>query len=119
MRDSALLSANAAYYRAFEAADADAMDRVWADGEDAVVIHPGWEAIGGADAVRESYHRIFAGGERLRIGIQVLHVDVHGDIGRITLVEHVYPPGHPRPVARVACTHLFRKVDGEIGRAHV
>lgn len=112
MRDDALLAANAAYYRAFEAADAAAMDLVWADGEDAIVIHPGWEVIGGAEAVRESYHRIFAGGERLRIGVQLLHVDQHGEIGRLTLIEHVFAPGERRAVARVACTHLFRKVEG-------
>lgn len=107
--DRELLAANSAYYAAFEARDAAAMDEIWADGPDALCVHPGWDICAGATQVRTSYHRIFAGGQRLQVRLALVHVDVHGDIGRVTCVEHVSVPELDEEIGRVACTNLFRR----------
>ncbi len=107
-----LIAANDAYYRAFEAADPLAMDAVWAGGPDDICVHPGWDVCTGAINVRNSYRRIFATGERLRVRLGAVRVDIHGDIGRVTSVEHVYVPELKAVVGRVACTNLFLRVEG-------
>jgi hypothetical protein len=107
-----LLAANAAYYSAFEAADPLAMDDVWSGGEDDVCVHPGWDVCSGSVNVRNSYRRIFSTGERLRVQLGGVRVDIHGDIGRVTAVEHVYAPEVRAMVGRVACTNLFLRVEG-------
>src|SRR5690349_18059853 len=46
-----LLAANAAFYAAFNAKDAAAMDAVWSSRTDASCIHPGWNLLSGREAV--------------------------------------------------------------------
>ena len=107
-----LLAANDAYYRAFEKADPLAMDDIWSGGPDDICVHPGWELCLGPINVKNSFRRIFATGERLTIHLGSIRADIHGDIGRVTTVEHVYAPAHRAMVGRVACTNLFLRVEG-------
>lgn len=107
-----LVAANDAYYRAFEAADPLAMDQIWAGGPDDMCVHPGWDVCAGAINVQNSFRRIFSTGERLRIRLGTVHVDIHGEIGRITSIEHVYVPDLKAIVGRVACTNLFLRIEG-------
>jgi hypothetical protein len=39
--------ANASFYRAFEALDLQAMEQLWAHGEDVRCVHPGWPMLSG------------------------------------------------------------------------
>lgn len=109
--DRDVLAANSAYYRAFEAADPIAMDAVWSGGPHDVCIHPAWAICQGPINVRNSYRRIFASGERLRIRLGSVRVDVHGEIGRVTAVEHISLPGEEGILGRVACTNLFVRTE--------
>ncbi|MBM4243505.1 MAG: nuclear transport factor 2 family protein [Deltaproteobacteria bacterium] len=56
--DPDVLTANAAFYRAFADRDLDAMDALWARSARVACIHPGWRALHGRDAVMESWRSI-------------------------------------------------------------
>jgi ketosteroid isomerase-like protein len=56
-----------AFYEALERADLEAMMAVWAEDEDVVCVHPAGTRLVGHDEVRESWRRIFASGQRLRV----------------------------------------------------
>jgi ketosteroid isomerase-like protein len=55
--------AEAAFYRAFENTDLDAMMDVWSPDDPGIVcIHPGGARLRGPDAIREAWKQIFEGG---------------------------------------------------------
>lgn len=106
-----LLAANEAFYLAFQKADIDAMDRLWANGPEDVCIHPGWAPTRGAINVRNTWRRLFASGERLSFRLGDIHAEIHGEVGVVHLVENIWAdPGGL--VGRVAATNLFRRIDG-------
>jgi ketosteroid isomerase-like protein len=59
--------AEAAFYEALESGDLEAMMDVWADDEEIVCVHPGGPRIAGYEQVRESWSRILASGQRLKV----------------------------------------------------
>lgn len=68
-RFSSSAEAEAAFYRAFERADLDAMMEVWAEDEDVECVHPGGRRLTGLEEVRESWRRLFAGGASLSFSV--------------------------------------------------
>lgn len=58
-----------AFYEALERGDLDTMMAVWAEDEDIVCVHPAGTRLVGQDEVRESWRKIFASGQRLRVEI--------------------------------------------------
>ena len=58
-----------AFYEALERNDLDLMMAVWAEDEEIVCVHPAGARIAGQQEVRESWRRIFASGQRLRVKI--------------------------------------------------
>lgn len=103
----AVLQANAAFYRAFEAGDPLRMDLLWAGLAGDTCIHPGSEAIVGAMPVQRSWQRLFRAGERLHIELTDVRADVLGRVAKVQLVENVRAPGDDALFARVACTNVF------------
>ena len=88
--DDAVLAVNAAYYRAFAAADVAAIERLWAfDG--ATCVHPGWRPlVGRADVVR-SYRDILSGEPAVPIVCREPKVIITGDFARVVCLEIVGP----------------------------
>jgi uncharacterized protein (TIGR02246 family) len=58
-----------AFYEALERGDLEAMMAVWAEDEEIVCVHPSGARLVGQDQVRESWAKIFASGQRLRVEI--------------------------------------------------
>lgn len=58
--EAEVLAANEAFYRAFAAADTEAMEDLWARRAAVACIHPGWGLLAGRDRVIESWRRIFS-----------------------------------------------------------
>lgn len=85
----AILFANAAFYAAFAARDADAMEKAWAKGHPVSCIHPGRAAIHGWDAVTRSWRAILDNPESPRITCHQEKVQVHGDVALVTCIEQV------------------------------
>ena len=59
--------AETAFYEALESGDLEAMMEVWADDEEIVCVHPGGPRIAGYEQVRDSWARILASGQRLKV----------------------------------------------------
>ncbi len=55
-------AAEAAFYEALQAGDAQAVMRVWADDEEPVCVHPGGSRLVGLAAIAESYEQLLAAG---------------------------------------------------------
>jgi ketosteroid isomerase-like protein len=81
-----------AFYESLERNDLELMMAVWAEDEEIVCVHPAGGRIAGQEHVRESWRRIFASGQRLRVKIaqQVtmsgMMVEVHSVHEVITVV---------------------------------
>jgi ketosteroid isomerase-like protein len=81
-----------AFYESLERNDLELMMAVWAEDEEIVCVHPAGGRIAGQEQVRESWRRIFASGQRLRVKIaqQVtmsgMMVEVHSVHEVITVV---------------------------------
>jgi ketosteroid isomerase-like protein len=60
--ERAVLDANAAFYAAFAAGDAEAMDALWTRSTEPTCVHPGWDALRGRERVMASWRAIFRNG---------------------------------------------------------
>jgi ketosteroid isomerase-like protein len=80
---------NARFYRAIESGDIEQVDEVCAHEEWVKCVHPGWEIISGWSRVRESWRRIFAGGQKMRISASDVSVHVFGDLAWLTCTENI------------------------------
>ena len=106
----AIEDANEAFYRAFRAANIDAMSAVWIDGPHARCAHPGSAPVVGSSDVRASWEIIFAsvpGG----LDVRCLDANVYaGDgWGMVTCVERT-------PSGSLTALNVFeRRPDGSWG----
>jgi ketosteroid isomerase-like protein len=108
--ETAILAANAAYYRAFTTADFAAMTRIWAD-DKVSCIHPGWPALIGRQAILESYHEILRNPNQERIEPRNETVMAAGEEARVFCVEFVGG-------AALAATNMFKRIDGAWRMTH-
>lgn len=108
--ESAVLAANAAYYRAFAERDFEAMSRVWAE-DQVICIHPGWPALVGRKPILESYRQIFSSPHQDRITPRNELVMIAGEEARLLCVEFVSG-------SALAATNLFRRVGDEWRMTH-
>jgi ketosteroid isomerase-like protein len=106
--------ANARFYRAFETLDITEMDQVWAHGEHARCVHPGWPLLSGWDAVRASWETIFANTEEMRFTLSDVNVNVRGALAWVTCTENILSDVQGRvTVTSILATNLFeRDADG-------
>ena len=112
MRDEErILAANARFYSAFAAKDADAMAAVWARRAPIACIHPGWQPLRGRDAVLASWRSILSGpgAPPITCGDAVAHV--LGDTAFVLCVERI-------PAVELIATNIFIREDGEWKMVH-
>jgi len=108
----AVEAANARFYRAFEALDPEAMDAVWMHDEHVKCVHPGWPLLTGWEAVRESWHAIFANTEEMRFTLSDVRVDARRDLAWVTCTENILSEQGGRVgVTAILATNLFARVD--------
>ncbi len=101
---------NEAFYRAFEALDLEAFERVWADRPYTSVVHPGREALRGWPEVRQSWAEIFTGTERIRFRLSDVNVEVRGQLAMLTACEHIR---HGDDVlVSLQATNIFELIEG-------
>ncbi len=87
--ETALLDANAAFYRAFSQRDIAAMEELWAKKAPVVCIHPGWPPLMGRDAVLEGWRRILANPSQPALQMMAPRVTLWGDVALVLCFEKV------------------------------
>ena len=103
--------AESAFYDAITRADLEAMMAVWADDDDIYCVHPNGARLAGVEQVRESWRRIFAGGQSLRFElrdqqyVQGMMLSVH------SVYEHISVAGEPRPRSPVIATNVYLRTE--------
>lgn len=85
----AIEATNAEFYLAIEAGSIERMDEVWAHEDWVGCIHPGWSLILGWDGVRQSWLRIFEGGQKMRISPTEIAMNMVGELVWLTCVENI------------------------------
>jgi ketosteroid isomerase-like protein len=100
-----VLEANQAFYQAFSAQDADAVDALWARRAPVACIHPGWDALDGRDEVVGSFRAIIESGGAPQVRSTRAQARMLGEVAFVTCHEVV-------PGGRLVATNLFVKEDG-------
>lgn len=116
----AVIHANSAFYRSFEARDLVGMGDVWARETYVRCIHPGWEPLVGWEEVVGSWSQIFAGVQSLRFELSDMSVRMGGTMAWVELSERLEAI-HEGKVARsqVLATNIFeRQTDGTWRMVH-
>ena len=100
-----LLAANSAFYAAFGDQDLAAIDALWARENEVAVLHPGWPAVVGRDAVMASWRNIVEGPQPPDIACGDARAFVQGNGGFVICIEHL---GSGLLIA----TNIFTREDG-------
>ena len=117
--ERAVVAANAAFYRAFEALDVAAMDRVWAHGSHVKCVHPGWPLLSGWEAVRESWAAIFESTQEMRFTLSDVQAVVGDDLAWVTCTENILSEVAGRvTVTAILATNVFAHDGGEWRLVH-
>jgi ketosteroid isomerase-like protein len=112
MRDEErVLAANAAFYHAFAAKDARAMEAVWAARAPIACVHPGWQALRGREAVLSSWRAILSGSSAPSISSSGAVAQVFGDTAFVICTEHI-------PNVELIATNVFVREQGEWKMVH-
>jgi ketosteroid isomerase-like protein len=106
-----VLAANAAFYAAFAARDADAMAALWARRAPVACIHPGWDVLRGRDAVLASWRSILGGPGSPPISCADAVAHLLGDSAVVICREHI-------PAVELVATNVFVREDGEWRMVH-
>lgn len=104
--EGAALAANEAFYRALGAADAQAMDAIWARRAPVTCLHPGWTLLSGREAVLASWAGILGNPNQPRIVGGGASVALLGDGAALVLCREVVS-GAP-----LYATNVFVREDG-------
>jgi ketosteroid isomerase-like protein len=106
-------AAEAAFYTAFEDGDLDAMMAVWADSPGIVCVHPMSQPLSGCAAVRASWAQIFASGQTVSIGIDLIAETVSVELAVRVVHERIRVTeaggGHD---GIVLATNAYRRLEG-------
>jgi ketosteroid isomerase-like protein len=86
---AALLATNNTFYRALEALDLGAMDRLWLHESWVRCIHPGGDAIVGWEQVRRSFQHIFENTGWIRVTATEIVAMPLGEWGLVTCSENI------------------------------
>lgn len=106
-----ILDANAAFYRAFEKKDMEAMRKVWSHGIACTCVHPGRGELKGWEAIETSWQKIFRNTAYLEIDTKIISTNGTGDFAYIVLVETVLQVAQRRQQkAESMATNIFERM---------
>jgi uncharacterized protein (TIGR02246 family) len=109
----AVAEANEAFYAALSGRDLRAMSDLWFPADWAECVHPGWTALRGWDAVRDSWRLIFDGGARIVVTASDLRVRIIGDVAWVSCAERIAATDADQiHTSLTQATNLFVRHDG-------
>jgi limonene-1,2-epoxide hydrolase len=85
----AVLSANTAFYEAFERRDYDTMSDLWEHSDRVVCTHPGWSSLHGWAKVSGSWVALLENSQHLQFILTNEHVGVVSDAAWVTVDENI------------------------------
>jgi ketosteroid isomerase-like protein len=101
---------NERFYKALEELDLATMDRLWLHEGWVRCVHPGWDAVVGWEAVRQSWARIFANTSWMRVTATDVELVRFGDIGLVACAENITTQAEEAVGVAVAlATNLYRR----------
>jgi ketosteroid isomerase-like protein len=116
---TAVETANADFYGAFESGDIEQMGQVWAegaDGEAVTCVHPGWPMLRGRDEVLRSWALIMANTAYIQFVLTEVHTEVRGDQAVVTCEENILTSdnsdGDVLAGGSVVSTNMFVRDEG-------
>ena len=109
--EDGVLTANGAFYGAFAARDAEAMDDLWAKRAPVVCIHPGWQPLRGRQAVMASWWAILGGPGSPPITCHGPTVQILDDAAFVVCIERL-------PGLELVATNIFVREDAEWKLVH-
>jgi ketosteroid isomerase-like protein len=112
--EDAVLAANEGFYRAFNARDGEAMDRLWARDAAVGCLHPGWAPLRERAAVIASWRAIFRGQDPPRVQVLGARATVVGSAAWVVCYERIAPGAGGTMVA----TNVFVREAGGWRIAH-
>jgi uncharacterized protein (TIGR02246 family) len=86
---AAVVAVNEEFYRAFEAADLDAMRDLWVDDGETLCVHPGALPVRGTSAINRSWALIMANTPYIQFFLTDVETSVLGDVASVTCTENV------------------------------
>jgi len=109
----AVADANDAFYMALTNSDLDAMEEVWFPADWTECVHPGWTALRGWEAVRESWRLIFESPTRIVVSASEVRVRIVGDVAWVSCLERMATTDVEEIHTSLAqATNLFVRHDG-------
>jgi len=106
-----VLLANDSFYSAFKNRDLQSMDRLWSARDGVAVIHPGWPAVTGRDAVLSSWKRILEGGMSPSISCVDAKANILGETAVVICTEVLTE-------AELVATNIFVQERGKWKMVH-
>lgn len=100
-----------AFYKAFQAADVDAMMAVWADEQAIVCIHPMGPRLQGPDDIRESWRQIFDSGAALLFELSDVQYTQGNRLSVHYLLENITYGPHFEQRSVVITTNVYAQFD--------
>ena len=111
--ESAVLLANASFYRAFSEGDAAAMGELWARSAPLACIHPGAPVLFGRESVLRSWRQILRAEQAFSMRCDSATVQLLGSVAIVLC----YEGGDTEP-AHLAATNVFVLEDGAWRMVH-
>ena len=105
------LSAENAFYRAFERGDLEEMMSVWALGSDIKCIHPLGTVLSGAPAIRASWVEIFQAQLPRKVEIENVNLIQTPDLAIHTVFETIVLPLHRQRFPPLIATNIYRRIE--------
>ncbi|MCR4418311.1 MAG: nuclear transport factor 2 family protein [Ignavibacteria bacterium] len=107
-----LLEINKNYYKAFENFDLQLMSQIWANTDDVVCIHPGWDILVGWEKVREGWSKIFMDDAYLKFTLRNTNTIILNNIGIVSCIEEIFVSSQDTiSQTFVATTNLFKETE--------
>lgn len=109
----AVVTANVAFYKAFETLEIKEMEKVWLRASHIKCVHPGWPLLCGWGPIMTSWERIFANSLFMRFRLTDVRVEVSDSLAWVVLIENLESQGYEgRSRTQILATNLYEKRDG-------
>lgn len=110
-KTEAVLVVNTNFYTALSLADFGLMQRLWLESPDAVCVHPGWPALHGWIAIRDSWREIFQNQGPLRVWPSEVQVRLYGQTAEVNCLENIdMSQVRGTGILQTRATNVFRLV---------